>query len=246
MGRQKPIEILDNNWRIWGVPVELDWWSQESIDTVRELCLYNKDHGVWFAARVAAALEQLRAWIRLGLKVKGRTWIDIGGGSGHYSVALKLLDAANVTLVDPILLNKWAEPVCNAVGVQAIKTDGNKISIQEADSALLLYVPDVVIREVFLQHPQLTQMVTDDIWFIEEWICKIGWQKRDITLRYPFFILGDDGATVNDHGKEYSSYESLLFGSVITRPVPNFVFDEYFSHDGGDDDDSPDFDSIDV
>ena len=176
MKRQEPLEQLGDIWKIWGIPVELEWWRQQSVETTCKLCSYDKDHGVWFTACVTAALEQLRAWIQSGLEVKGRTWIDVGGGYGYYSVALKLLGAASVKLIDPIQPSKWTKPVCSAAGIKVITADGNKTAIQEADSALLLYVPGVGIHDVLLQHPHLTQMVTDDIWFMEKWFSEIGWQ----------------------------------------------------------------------
>lgn len=222
-----PLDKRKNSWMVWGIPISAGWWQSQPSSLAHTLCLDEQNNGAWFAALVAAAFECLSSWSRSGLEIKGRTWVDVGGGYGHFSIALKLFDAENVTMIDPRKPNKWTLPVCKATGVQVITADGNKTVIQDSDSALLLNVPDVKLRKVFLNHPGLTQMVTDDTWFLERWLTEIGWQERLLTLQRPVFVLGDDCAVLNDHARQYTSCESLLYGLPVARPVPDLVFENF-------------------
>ena len=182
--------------RIWDIPISLSWWRGRTEEQVATLCDY--DYATaggrsWFASMVAAAAENVEGWKMSGVAVSGRRWVDIGGNQGYYSVALKLAGAESVRLLDPIPPRDCSAPVLNEVGVQSTVADANAFSGQLEDSALLIYVPDVRMRNVLAAFPNLQQIILDDR-SDADFLMHLGWSEVRLQLASHFFLLGEPQA----------------------------------------------------
>ena len=228
----KPLDRDENGWRVWGIPIGVDWWRAQDQGYTEALAkpIYVPDleGPTAFAGMVAACVEQILEWQRGGVEIVGRKWVDVGGGNGHYSIALKILGASEASLMDVEPPSVWASPVLAAAGVDVILADGRTTGVPTADSACLLYNPGVGIIDVLEQNPSLTQVVWDDD-LPPRWLREIGWSETLICQRESYFLLGEGGALPNQSGSVLIP-ESFYYiqGGVIQLPLPDDSFDEEF------------------
>lgn len=127
-------------------------------------------------------------------KKKNRAWVDIGGSNGYYAIALKLLGAKSVILLDIDLPCKWAVPVLNAVGVESLVGDGSKMPFSSIDSITLLYIESLELSNVFFNYPDLTQAVISGGFWDEEFGEIAEWTIHNVSYQRKFFIIGDGSA----------------------------------------------------
>ena len=176
-------------WMFWELPSDISWWKAQSRDTVDALCKYDIDQDDFgrnnCAATIIAAIEEVRAWIKQGVVVKDRNWIDIGGFFGYHSIALKLLGAKTVTLVDETAPGKFSRPILDAVGVNVITEDAYSIDVPFVDSILCLFVPGVYVGD-FLSSAT-TQVITDQTEIDQEPMSQ--WKQSKIHAAGAYFSV---------------------------------------------------------
>lgn len=215
-----PFAEINGGWAIWGIPTSIDWWKVQENEYIESLVKYrhNKEAGgsTCFATLVSAALEEVSIWIESGVKVKGRSWLDIGGGNGYYAIALKLLGAKHVKLIDVEAPSKYATPVLRSLNIESIVKDGRDIFSNDVDSIVLLYVPLLGIADVFANYPGIFQAVIDVDCFDERFLKISNWGRNSFFEKEKLFRLGCGGAVFESQGNGCLDY-NWINGNVITN-----------------------------
>jgi len=215
----KPIENFCNYWKIWGIPSSLDWWQKQTALYANSLTQFDdKDEcggQSCFASLVVAAIEEVELWIKAGVNVTGRTWVDIGGSNGYYAIALKLLGAKCVTLLDVEPPCKWAIPVLDAVGVDCINGAGETKVFNNVNSIALLYVPDLKLCDVFQNYPDLTMAVVSSDMFNDDYAEIVKWRSCDQLDAKRHFTIGEGMAIFSHDPHEMDDDIMCYFGDKI-------------------------------
>ena len=224
-----PYKSESDGWYIWDIPVSTRWWRSLDPSEVSSLCQYpheGRDGKSYFAAMVAAAIEEVEHWQIHGLDVDGLRWLDIGGADGYYAIALKLCGAKCVILVDERTPSAWALPVLDKVGVEVVKEDGNLFSSDDAEACLLLHNPEVEFGAVLSNNPALRLVLNDgcettpDVERVtRDWLSEIGWKRDSLITPLSFLGLTEDGAFVN-YPERNEPKKIVYSGPPIPRPVP--------------------------
>lgn len=214
-----PTETVSNGWKVWGIPTSIIWWKNQTTANVTKITSYNIEQECGgkscFASLVAGAIEEVQSWIQAGVKVKDSRWVDVGGGDGYYSIALKLLGAKSVCLLDIEPPSKLATPVLEAVGVEVVEGDGGSVEFCDIDSIALLYVPDLELSNVFMNYPDLTMAVVSSDMFNDDFAEIAGWRSYDVTEGKRHFTIGE-GNAVFSHDAHYLDDDLMCyFGDKI-------------------------------
>ena len=115
------------------------------------------------AAQVVAAIEVVRFWIERGIPVREHTWVDVGGSRiGHYAIALALLGARGVTLLEPKPPTRWSRPLLSAAGVRVITAPAKGHTLPGVSAALRLYVPDCSDQETMALSSKIALLITNE------------------------------------------------------------------------------------
>jgi hypothetical protein len=235
----------DHGWRVWGLPVDPQWWGRDlakkpqrkkEMQALAEYRYAMQGGPGCLAAMVASASEHLTAWEKAGIPIAGRRWADIGGGSGHYALALRLAAATDVTLLDESAPGPWSLPVLWAAGIEVVVGDATFTEIPGADAALLLYVPGVGAQRVLRLNPDLRLLITNDLSpFDREIIIEGGWKISSVP--FPRGLLGmGDGSAVP--GYEHTRDEDKLWVAhgESRLVLPDFEDVDEYSGEIGDED----------
>jgi hypothetical protein len=157
------------------------------------------------AALVTSAIEAVEAWQKAGLEVGGRRWADLGGGSGHYALALLLAGAAHVTLLDESAPGPWATPVLAAAGIDVVVGDASALGVPEADAALLLYTSADPL-EVLEAHPGLRLLVASDLDPEANAVLeKAGWKVSEMRVPMGCITMSDGCAVPGYEGPDLAA-----------------------------------------
>jgi hypothetical protein len=221
-------------WCVWGIPVDPQWWASEygkNADRRKELEILaayrdDLDGGPGcLAGLVASATEQVACWEDAHILVRGRSWADLGGGSGHYALALHLAGAAKVTLVDEFSPDAWSLPVLWAAGIDVVVGDAVSTPVADADAALLLYVHANTLR-VLMAHPSLRLVITDDLTASDrKLLTDAGWKVSTVRTANGAMFMGDGYAVPGlDHSADLDSLWVCQGESQLVLPE----FDEEF------------------
>lgn len=217
---EQPLVRVNNAVSVYGVPVATSWWRMLEPGAAQEMCQGKCGGPAQFASMVAAALEELEQAVVGGLQIADRNWADVGGGRGHYAIALSILGARSVTLVEPRAPDEIARAVLEAAGVEVVSATAQDYRCETADSVLLLYVPDVGLSDLKRSTPNAGQLVVDACRDIKRHrFFEAEWEVLPLHGRVPFFMLGEGGA-VTRHNRpwSYSSPWRLARGQ---RPLSN-------------------------
>lgn len=195
-----PWKNSPEGWCAWGIPIDPIWWQKEGksstsrLQELRKLADYHPDLDAGpgcMAALIAAALAELREWELCGIPIAGKEWADLGGGNGYYSIALRLLGAKSVLLVDEDLPSPWAMPLLSANGVEVAQADATDYPLATENAALLLGVAQSV--EFVTQFNQDLQTVICTPLSVKEikQLRRKQWEVDEIHPRMGYVAMSD-------------------------------------------------------
>jgi hypothetical protein len=145
------LERDGDEWTLFGLSLEPDAWLASDEATRRAVDRLwvgpanwsREDPGI-LHGRIVGARAEVRALAERGVRVRGVAWADLGGSTGHHSVALALEGASRVLLVDERDPGCTARRVLEALSIEVVVGDAYEVPLVGIDAALALYSVDPV------------------------------------------------------------------------------------------------------
>lgn len=143
------LERDGDEWTLFGLSLEPDAWvasdeaTREAVDRlwVGPAKWSREDPGI-LHGRIVGARAEVRALAERGVPVRGVAWADLGGSTGHHSVALALEGARRVLMVDEVDPGRTARGVLAATGVEVVVGDAYETPLDGIEAVLALYSID--------------------------------------------------------------------------------------------------------
>jgi hypothetical protein len=143
------LERDGDEWTLFGLSLEPDACvasdeaTREAVDRlwVGPAKWSREDPGI-LHGRIVGARAEVRALAERGVPVRGVAWADLGGSTGHHSVALALEGARRVLMVDEVDPGRTARGVLAATGVEVVVGDAYETPLDGIEAVLALYSID--------------------------------------------------------------------------------------------------------